>query len=168
MRALADGSLVTRERLEAAEQDVLGLRQELSAAEARHRIAVLEAREAREAHARLTLTAPLDGVVTERHVDPGEFASEQAPVLSIAALDPLRVEAWIGAGYWGRVTAGDTATVRVSNAPEARHAARVTSVDPVMETVSETFRVTLELPNPDRSLPAGLPCRLELQGPAGE
>lgn len=162
VRNLADGSLVTRERLEAAEQDALLLRQELAAARGRQRIAVLEAAEAREAHDRLILKAPIDGVVTERFVDPGEFASEQAPVLSIADLDPLLVEAWIGAAYWGHVVAGDTADVLVGNDPETRRAAWVTSVDPVIETVSETFRVTLELPNPGLRLPAGLPCRIEM------
>lgn len=162
LRQLASGSLVTRERLDEAEQNALILRQEEEAAKAALAIAELEADRARVARERLILHAPLSGVVTSRSIDPGEFASEQTPVLTIASLDPLRIEAWIDAADWGRIARGDRAEIASELDPDSRHTAVVVAVDPVLETVSSSFLVTLNLPNPGGALPAGVTCALYL------
>ena len=162
MKNLADGSLITRERLDQAEQDALTLKQEKRVAEAALRIAALEADRARAALSRLSLRTPLSGVVTERHLDPGEFASEQSPAITIVTLDPLLAEAWIDAEAWGRLSKGDVAEISTTRALDQRYSARIQAIDPILETVSSTFRVTLSVPNPDRALPAGLPCTLYL------
>jgi membrane fusion protein, multidrug efflux system len=163
LKKLANSSLVTRERLDEAEQDALILRQEENAAAAALAIAGLEAERALAARDRLVLRAPLSGVITDRNVDPGEFASEQAPVLTIATLDPLRVEAWIDAAEWGRIKQGDMAEIASELDPETRRPAQIVAVDPVLETVSSTFRVTFDVPNPDGTMPAGVACLLYLQ-----
>ncbi|SHJ60488.1 RND family efflux transporter, MFP subunit [Palleronia salina] len=160
--ALAEGDLVTQERLDAAEQDVLSLLQERAAAESTLRSAALEAEAARAALDQLVLRAPQAGVVTERGLDPGEFADQQSPAFTVVTLDPLHVQAWIPARYWGGVARGDVAQLSVPARGDGRLEADVIAVDPILETVSETFRVTLALPNPDSRLPAGLPCTLYL------
>jgi multidrug efflux pump subunit AcrA (membrane-fusion protein) len=45
--------------------------------------------------------------------------------------------------------------------------AKVTLVDRVIDGASNTFRLRMELPNPDLSLPAGLRCKVDLGVPAG-
>jgi multidrug efflux pump subunit AcrA (membrane-fusion protein) len=45
--------------------------------------------------------------------------------------------------------------------------AKVTLVDRVIDGASNTFRLRMELPNPDLSLPAGLRCKVDLGAPAG-
>ena len=42
------------------------------------------------------------------------------------------------------------------------HVAAVKTVDRVIDAASNTFRVRLELPNPNGALPAGLRCKVDL------
>jgi RND family efflux transporter MFP subunit len=58
------------------------------------------------------LAAPIDGTVIQRFVDTGEFVNAGAPLLTIADLSRLRIEAEVGEFDAGRVRVGAPATVR--------------------------------------------------------
>jgi RND family efflux transporter MFP subunit len=107
------------------------------------------------------IVSPIDGVVIDRMVDPGEFVG-QATLLSIAQLDPLYVEVVAPASLYGSIQVGATATVLPGEPVGGSYQAQVTVVDKVLDAASNTFRVRLELPNPDRQLPAGLRARVRL------
>lgn len=116
-----------------------------------------------------TVVSPIDGVVVERFVAPGEYV-EQKPVLRIAAVDPLRVDVLVPAAQFGRVAVGSRAQVVPDLLDRRAHTATVTSVDRVVDAASNTFRVRLELPNPGGALPPGLRCKADLSlavAPAG-
>ena len=107
-----------------------------------------------------TIRSPFDGVVAERYVSAGERV-ETKPLLRIAQVDPLKVLVVVPAAMYGRVAAGASVTVtpQLPNVPARQ--ARVALVDPLVDAASNTFRVQLELPNPDRALPAGLRCKAD-------
>ncbi len=138
---------------------------ELARAEEDHRLAKLQLAQARASLERRTIRTPVSGVVVERLLAPGEVVDEET-ILRVARVDPLRVEAILPAGWFGRTHAGDVAEV-VPEAPlDAPREAVVAIVDPVLDGASGTFAVQLDLPNPERSLPAGLRCRVRLDGTA--
>lgn len=122
--------------------------------------ALIAALEVREAEARLdlrTLASPLAGVVVERHVSAGEFVGD-TPILTLAKVHPLQVEVVVPVAHWGSIREGMRATVEPQAPVGGSYEARVTVVDPVVDAASGTFGVRLELPNPERKLPAGLRC----------
>jgi RND family efflux transporter MFP subunit len=108
-----------------------------------------------------TIRAPISGVVVERYLAPGEFV-EQKPVLKIAAIDPLRVDVLVPAAAFGQVLVGQQATVLPELLTRRPVQATVKTVDRVIDAASNTFRVRLELPNPEGAMPAGLRCKVEL------
>ena len=110
-----------------------------------------------------TIRAPIDGVVIERFASPGELV-DQKPMLRIAAIDPLRVDVLVPAAAFGRIQLGMTGSVVPELLNRSAHVATVKTVDRVIDAASNTFRVRLELPNPDHALPAGLRCKVELAG----
>jgi cobalt-zinc-cadmium efflux system membrane fusion protein len=63
-------------------------------------------REARKIFATVTLTAPIHGTVTVRHVGPGERIEPSAPVFTIAQLDPLWVNIQVPAARLPQITVG--------------------------------------------------------------
>lgn len=111
--------------------------------------------------AQRTIRSPFDGVVAERYVSPGERV-ETKPLLRIAQIDPLKVLVVVPAALYGRVAvgAGVAVTPQLPNAAALR--GRVTLVDALIDAPSNTFRIQLELPNPERSVPAGLRCSADL------
>lgn len=134
----------------------------LREAELNMAMARLEARRAEGQLQQRRVLSPVNGVVTERVLGPGEFRNDQAHILTVAELDPLRVEAFLPIAIYGQIQVGD----RVDVLPEApvggTHAATVTVVDQVWDAASGTIGVRFELPNPGLRLPAGIHCRVRL------
>jgi RND family efflux transporter MFP subunit len=138
------------------------------------RIAELEAREAElnlslaraelkrneENLKRRTIKSPIDGIVTERTLAAGEFAYEQAPIMTVAEIDPLHVEVYAPLDYYHRVKPGMRAEVHPEEPIGGSYIATVTIVDRVFDAGSGTFGIRLDLPNPGHLLPAGLHCKL--------
>jgi membrane fusion protein (multidrug efflux system) len=119
----------------------------------------LEMKETEERLKERTLLSPLNGVVTRRYLSPGEFVDiQQTPVMSLAQIDPLRVEVAVPVSYFGRIRAGMTAEVVWEEPIGTVQPATVKIVDPVVDAASGTIGVRLELPNPKRLLPAGTKC----------
>ncbi|HET7058400.1 MAG TPA: efflux RND transporter periplasmic adaptor subunit [Nitrospiraceae bacterium] len=132
--------------LEALENKVLAQRQ-LARAEA--------------ALALRTIRSPIAGLVIERYVSPGELVKEK-PILQLAQLDPLQVEVLAPVSWLGKFTVGMPIDVKLSHGLPASHRARVTVINPIVDSASDTFRVRLELPNPQYRIPAGVACTARL------
>lgn len=104
---------------------------------------------------RLTVRAPLDGVVTRRLRDVGEAAEEFQPLLQLVVLDVLHVMAHVPHALAATLEPGDTAHLVLDDQPDRRYPCRVLMVDPVIDAASDTRRVKLELPNPKHQVAAG-------------
>ena len=134
----------------------------VQAAQENHRIAQLEASRARAAVERGTITSPLGGIVTERFLSQGEMLSRSgaANLVTIAQLDPLWIEVYAPIELYQSFQVGDTCLVDIYGPQPTQHRARIQVVDRLIDTASDTFRVRLEMPNPEASIPAGLRCRV--------
>lgn len=133
------------------------------AQEAKH-FAELELKRTSELLKMRTIRSPLEGVVVERYLSPGEFASSttKQPILKLAELDPLHVEVILPVRLYGSVKTGSRATVLPETAEGGRFYATVAIVDKVVDAASGTFGVRLILPNRDLKIPPGVKCRLQL------
>ncbi len=103
--------------------------------------------------------SPIDGAVVERHTFPGEFIYD-APVMTIAQLDPLRIEVVLPAKLFGQFNKGDKALVYPEIIRDEPLLATVHVVDRQLDTFSGTFGVRLTLPNTDLSITSGQKCRI--------
>jgi len=132
---------------------------ELQEARDNKRMAELELQRASEVLERMLIRSPIKGVVVERFLAPGEFVEEQ-PILKIAQIDPLNVEAIVPVEFFGSIKVGMQAKVQPEEPVGGIYTAKVKIVDQVIDAASGTFGVRLELPNPDYKLPAGLKCKV--------
>lgn len=117
----------------------------------------LELKEAEERLGLRTIRSPINGVVVERALSPGEYVQD-THVLAIAQLHPLNVELIVPVAYFGLIKQGMLAEVRPEAPVGGTYTAKVKIVDKVVDAASGTFGVRLELPNRDHSVPAGLRC----------
>ncbi len=109
-----------------------------------------------------TIRSPVNGVVTERLLHPGEFAEAgvgRKPMLKLAEIDTLHVEVLLPAVAYGKVKLGMPIQVTPEIPAGSRHKATVKVIDRVLDAASGTFGVRLELPNPERKIPGGIRCR---------
>ena len=113
-------------------------------------------------YARRTLKSPVDGVVVSRSAFAGEFVYDN-PVMTIAALDPLRVEVMLPARLFGSIQVGDQAQLNPEITDSSALISTVDVVDATLDSRSGTFGVRLVLPNPDHEIPAGQRCTIAFE-----
>lgn len=137
--------------------------QQVGEAEQNLRLAELEAARAAATLKQRTIRSPIDGVVVDRLLSPGEYRNEQAHIMVLAQVDPLRVEVLVPTALYGQVQIGNIGIVRPELPIGGRYTATVTVVDHVIDSASGTFGVRLSLPNKDAVLPGGLRCVVQFQ-----
>jgi HlyD family secretion protein len=108
------------------------------------------------------IRSPIDGVVLQRAVDPGQTvaASFQAPVLFVLAenLTQMQMEADIDEADVGQVREGQHATFTVDAYPDRSFPARITQLRYGSETVEGvvTYKAILDVDNSDLALRPGM------------
>jgi len=125
----------------------------------RRAIARLELERAQRVLENRAVRSPLDGVVVERMMSPGE-STESRPIVKIAKIDPLNVELIVPVDYLGTIKVGMRAEVTPRYPGASVHTATVTVVDRVVDAASDTFGVRLLLPNHDYEIPGGVRCEI--------
>ena len=121
------------------------------------RLAEIELKRAEEAMERRTIRSPVDGVVVQVLLLPGESV-EDTPIIAVAAVDPLHVEVIMPVRVLNEIRVGMEAEVKPQIPGGVAHRARVTVVDRLVDAASNTFGVRLELPNPEYAIPGGIRC----------
>jgi len=159
LRNLADGQFVPEQEIDDAEAALRTARARLNAARealnlalegpreeditaARARLAAARAERARrrEDLADTRLKAPQEGIIRNRLMEPGEMASPQTPVLTLARRDRLWVRAYLPAPRLADVQPGMAATIRTDAG--GRFPGRVGHISPTAEFTPKTVQTT--------------------------
>ncbi len=164
-RSLAAQNFISTQAVEQAEAEFRVARERMQQARDQQGTSVREVSSAQAHLALRVVRSPFDGVVTERFVHPGERVEEN-PLLKVAALGRLRVEVVAATPLFGSLLVGQELSVQPELTGATARAARIVQIDRVLEPASNTFRMRLELPNDDGSLPAGLRCKAFIGKPA--
>ena len=160
---LVKQSFVSSEKREEAEAERAIAESDMRDALENRELAKRELQHNRDLLGRRTILSPFNGVVVDRMLNPGDLAEAgtgRKPILKLAFVDPLRVEVALPLYAVGKLRAGMTAQVT----PEGlggSHVATITVVDSVFDSASGTFGVRLDLPNRDKTVPAGVRCHVE-------
>ena len=120
----------------------------------------LELERARKLVGQKVIRSSIDGFVVTRFKSAGEFIEDQ-PILRIAQLDPLHVEAILPMQYFGLIQPGMQADVSPEVVSAGLRQATVIAVDRVGDAASGSFGVRLAMPNPGFDMPAGLKCEVK-------
>ncbi len=123
-------------------------------------VAAIELEQAEARLERLSISSPLDAIVTHVLAAPGEYAHEQLEILRLAQIDPLRVEVFVTPEYYGSIAIDNIYEVEQVAPLSGRFPARVSVIDRVFDAASNTFGVRLEIDNPDGVIPAGTRCKI--------
>ncbi len=160
VQTLYEENAVSSDQADEAATDTRLAQSQLDQAEEAARLAQLEFHRAEEILRRHTIRSPIDGVVVQRYLSPGESVRFQ-PMLRLAQIDPLRVEVIVPVSVFGKIRVGQRALIQPESPMVGNYPAEVAIVDRVADAASGTFRVALDLPNPDYRLPSGLKCMVQ-------
>jgi HlyD family secretion protein len=119
------------------------------------------------------LLAPIHAVVRTRILEPGDMASPQKPVFTLAITDPKWVRAYVSEPDLGKVHPGMTASVAVDTFPNRRFDGWVGFISPVAEftpksvqteelRTSLVYEVRVFVKDPSDELRLGMPATVYL------
>jgi len=125
------------------------------------------------------LKAPIDAVVRTRLMEPGDMASPQRPVFTLAITDPKWVRAYVTEADLGRIRPGMAATLSTDSHPGEPLQGKVGYISSVAEFTPKTvqteelrsslvYEIRVLADDPDDRLRLGMPVtvRLALDGNA--
>lgn len=161
-QAKLESDKTTYERLKAASATpgaVAGNDLSVSEATVRADQARLDALRTQEQY--LTVTAPFDGVVTERNVHPGALVGPQAggaapPMLRIEQLAKLRLTVAVPESFASAIATGTPATFTVRANPGATFTGVTARVARSVDPKTRSMPVELDVDNADGRLAAGM------------
>jgi RND family efflux transporter MFP subunit len=125
------------------------------------------------------VSAPYDGVITERRIDIGDLvtagSTNTTSLFGIAQFDRIRVFANIPQSARVDLSVGQMAHIRAAELPNRTFEGAITRTSESEDPRARTLRVEIDLPNDDRALVPGvyvqvafdLPSKLSIQVPAG-
>jgi HlyD family secretion protein len=153
-------------------------REEIDENEARLRALEAQARVLRQQLKDAELIAPVDAVVRTRVMEPGEMASPQRPVFSLAITDPKWVRAYIAAVDLGKISQGLRAAVSVDSFPGRRFEGWIGFISPVAEFTPKSvqteelrsslvYEVRVFVKDPADELRLGMPASVHLDPNGG-
>lgn len=115
------------------------------------------------------ITAPFDGIVTERFVDPGALIQAAttasvniAPVVTVQRVATVRVFADVPEPDVPTVDRGDPATLVLSALPQKKFEGEVARFASALDPSTRTMKVEVDFPNPDGLLRPGMYGNLTL------
>jgi len=102
------------------------------------------------------IKAPIDGVISKRHVQAGEKLALDMPVYSIVNLSELILEAQVPASEIPRVKVGQDVKFRVDGFAQRAFHGQVARINPSTEAGSRAMLVYITVKNEDSALRAGM------------
>lgn len=107
------------------------------------------------------IVSPIDGVVTDRPLYPGEMASSSGPLITVMNLSQIVARAHIDQPEAAQLKVGDAATVSVPGQPGA-FKGKVSLVSPALDPNSTTVEVWVQAANPGERLKPGSNVQLQI------
>lgn len=97
---------------------------------------------ARKGLADASLYAPDNGIIQERILEPGDMASPQRPVYTLALTDPIWVRAYVQESDLGKIKSGMRAEVSTDSSPGKRYRAWIGYISPTAEFTPKSVETT--------------------------
>ncbi len=149
---LKDAGLVTQQALDEARTAEEAARAGVAAARAQQAMADTRVSKA-------VLRAPIDGVVSERNVNVGDYVENMgspAPMFRIVDARVLELVAAVPSARMAALRVGQPLVFSTDAIPGKEFSGQVSFINPSADEASRTVKVKVEVPNPEDALKPGL------------
>lgn len=125
----------------------------------------MEALRATHALAKLELDytqirAPIDGVISERFIKVGNTLTVNDQVFRVTGSDPLVAYLHVPEREFSKIKIGQPVEMQIDALTATPIVAKVSRVSPVIDPVSGTFKVTIEISDPSQRIKPGMFARI--------
>jgi membrane fusion protein, multidrug efflux system len=112
--------------------------------------------------ARTVVRAPFSGRVANIRAVTGQYVRQADELLSVLAIDPIRLEVQVLESEIGLLSPGGAARVSFAAFPDRPVTGRIAAINPVVERGTRTATVIVNVPNPEGRILPGMYARVAL------
>ncbi len=113
------------------------------------------------------ISSPMNGIVIQRFIDPGELTTDasmakNAPLLAINNLDSVKVKVAVGEKELREVKIGQLVRVKIDAYPNKTFSGKINKIAPLVDPLSRTTELEIKVNNRDYLLKKGMFARVEI------
>ena len=108
------------------------------------------------------IRAPIKGVVSERYLKLGNTIKTGEPVFRVTSFDPLVAYLFVPEREFRQIAAGQPVHIEIDALSGPPVIAAVTRISPVVDPVTGTFKITIELHGADHGIKPGMFGRMSI------
>jgi Cu(I)/Ag(I) efflux system membrane fusion protein len=116
----------------------------------------------------LVLKSPINGTVLEKKVFEKQYVTPDKELYVIGDLSTVWVQAKVYEYEIPHVELGQPATITIASLPDRQFTGKVVFVQPIVEEVTRTVQVRVELPNQQGIFKPGMFAQISIRHPMGE
>lgn len=109
-----------------------------------------------------TIVSPLEGVVAEKYLEPGDMVMLATPLLSVVNMETVKVLINVEDKLLTRIQPGTKTTVTVDTYPEKEFEGQVSKISPTIDPLTRTVEVEILIANPAQQLKPGMFARVKI------
>lgn len=113
-----------------------------------------------------SIKAPIDGIVVQRNIEPGEMAQPGVSLLTLVKMDQVQIQVSVAQEHINEVKQGAAVDVRLAGAGDQVFKGIVEFVSPVSDPNSSQFPVKVKVDNKKGLLRAGMVAEVYFNGGA--
>ena len=119
-------------------------------------------------HKDLVLKSPIDGTVLEKKVFEKQYVTPEKELYVIGDLSTVWVQAKVYEYEIPHVELGQPATITIASLPDRQFTGKVVFIQPIVEEVTRTVQVRVELSNQQGIFKPGMFAQIAIAHPMGE
>ncbi|MCU0661689.1 MAG: efflux RND transporter periplasmic adaptor subunit [Myxococcota bacterium] len=169
-RAQRDSMLDQAERLRRlkatgaiTDSQLLTVENQLTSSQAQVRQLEATVGQAQQRRGDAIVRAPIEGVLGQVFLKEGDFAAPQLPICTIVEMDVVRLEARVPETDLPKLAEGQSVTYQLFGSSDEPRTAQVTQLSPVLDRMSRTAKLEVEVQNADHALRPGMLIRLSVE-----
>lgn len=112
---------------------------------------------------RHTLRAPFSGVISERGTEAGEWIEPGDPVVTLIAVNDLRIEFRVPQEFYNRINRDSRVSVTLDALPERNFTGRIEAIVPVSDASARTFLIHVRVDTGDARVTPGMSVHGQLR-----
>lgn len=150
-------------------QDLQDMQSRVRVAESQHELTEAQVQQAEAALRELKIQqeqtrihSPLDGFVSERHLEPGALVSPSVPIVSVLNLDRVKTVVPVPERTLEALRVGLASKISVDAYPGKTYQGAVTRISPFLNPETRSADIEIEIPNPGQLLRPGMFARVQI------
>jgi membrane fusion protein, multidrug efflux system len=113
--------------------------------------------------AKLKILVPFDGILTDiTYYTPGIKTPSGSAIATVMNYSRLTMDVNLPAKQMGRISEGQPARISNVNLPGKMFSGQIIDVSPALDSSTHTFKATIRVDNPDRTLKPGMFVKVEI------